>query len=796
MRQLLLFQQRYRHLELQRLELQEPVFKRRPPERVPLNHAEHGLKLQLTVEHALAAIEAQPRPSGIDLARILRVQLTNPVAPDYWRRAGLMTLRTESNKALVVFSSDAEMAMFREQIAEYQAGQISRRKQQRPDHSWVEAIASFGPPNSDDRCGRLLRDQLAQGAFDADRLYRLDVELWNLGKEAAQLYALGQVEDFVRSRNGRITDREVPSDPLGLVQARVLIPGGAIGELLTIDWIAQVELPPSGGYALVDIRATSEANLGRVTPPLIDAPRLGILDSGLARDHPALRQMIGETFAVPPELGMEGQQHRHGTAVAGLAAYGDVGDCRRSGAFDASVWIDAAQVTNARNEFDSDLLITRQMREAITRLVKGGCRVINLSLGDPRLPYNDKKLSPWAETLDNLAHDLDIVIVVSAGNYDHRHQEGVVPRDLLKDYPRYLLADSARIIEPATAANVLTVGALASSGRPARAQWRRNADRRAPTPLAGPDEPSPFTRSGFGLGGMIKPDLVEYGGNWSYDADPDKDCIHEDSGLGVVTLNHNFQDGKLLAIDHGTSLAAPRVAHLAARVLATYPGASANLIRALLTHSATVPSTGKRLGLSAKERLRLYGYGRPDLERALYSTENRVVMMAEQVIDTDHFHVFEIPVPALLRETRGERSIAVTLAFDPPVRRNADYLGSTMDFRLLRGLTLGQIVSIFRAPDQDQQKAGLQRPYNCSMDPGSSHRDAGTLQHAVWSIMRSSMLNYDEPLYLVVSNKRGWIREAMTQRYALVVSLEHHTRPILLYTALHQSRLATQLWAS
>ena len=237
--------------------------------------------------------------------------------------------------------------------------------------------------------------------------------------------------------------------------------------------------------------------------------------------------------------------------VASVALYGDVDAACRSGALNQEVWIDGARVTNEDNEFDDERLIPSQMIEAIEYFAGLGCRVFNLSLGDPRLPFSEGgRPSPWADTLDNLANRLGVLIVVSAGNYFHHLRDGVAAQDCASDYPGYLLNDAARIIEPATGANVLTVGALAGMGEPRLAE--RNPDDVPPTPIARPGQPAPFTRSGFGVRGAIKPELVEFGGNFSYD--PRADIVQTDQGLGVVLLNWRHDEGRLFTLDKANQL--------------------------------------------------------------------------------------------------------------------------------------------------------------------------------------------------------------------------------------------------
>ena len=57
--------------------------------------------------------------------------------------------------------------------------------------------------------------------------------------------------------------------------------------------------------------------------------------------------------------------------------------------------------------------------------------------------------------MDELARELDVVIVVAAGNL--RARDLPEPRSILDAYPDYLLDDQCRVAEPGAGANMLTV---------------------------------------------------------------------------------------------------------------------------------------------------------------------------------------------------------------------------------------------------------------------------------------------------------------------------------------------------
>lgn len=424
--------------------------------------------------------------------------------------------------------------------------------------------------------------------------------------------------------------------------------------------------------------------------------------------------------------------------------------------------------------FDEERLITTQMREAIQYFRETyGCRVFNASLGDDRLPYQGGKVSPWASILDTLARELDVVVVVSAGNYTHDPGDGNSPDGHLQDYPTYLLRDAARIIEPATGSIVLTVGAFSHTANvPAGSSGASVAFR----PIAQEHEPSPFTRSGPGLGDAIKPELCEVGGNIAYDGVLRR--VREVRELSVVSMNREYL-ARLFTTDVGTSLAAPKVAHSAARLYESFPNASANLIRALLASSARVPNASETalrpLGPGAV--LRVCGYGRPDLELARASDESRVVLYAESNIALDNFHIYEVPIPEEFVQENGTRQITVALAYDPPVRHTRfDYLGVKMSFRLIRGRSVDEVVEAFRQRGREEPEVDrlTSTSFDCPMEPKPTVREGGTLQRATFTMKRRPSTDYGDTYYGVVRCEKKWARaEHAPQRYAVVVVIEH-----------------------
>jgi hypothetical protein len=212
---------------------------------------------------------------------------------------------------------------------------------------------------------------------------------------------------------------------------------------------------------------------------------------------------------------------------------------------------------------------------------------------------------------------------------------------------------------------------------------------------------------------------------------------------------------------------------------------SANLIRALAVHSATIPKQSAQwVGTSKKDverRLRLLGYGQPNPMRALRSTDRRVVLLAEDDLEDEHYHIYELDIPAAFAKLKTKRHIRITLAYDPPVRgTRKEYLIRKLYFRLVKNHTVDEI-DTFARQGKDCPQPGLR--------PGIDWVKDSTVQSAVFDGTRPASFNWDGEdesftrWHVVVrSEPRLDSEELPPQRYALVVSLEHSERTVQLYT--------------
>jgi hypothetical protein len=444
------------------------------------------------------------------------------------------------------------------------------------------------------------------------------------------------------------------------------------------------------------------------------------------------------------------------------------------------------------NNANDGRLIENQIEDAVRYFQREyGCRVFNISYGDLRKPYLGRHVRGLAVTLDTLAREMGVLFVVPTGNCDGGDNQP----DWRGEYPRYLLAESASILDPAPALNVLTVGALARWDATFSSQ--RYADDPAEQPIARRDQPSPFTRSGPSVNGAIKPDVVAYGGNWAVNLRTVNRWVSR-RGLGELSTSRDFAAGRLLSEEAGTSFAAPHIAHLAARILTEHPRADHNLLRALLVLHARYPNACEVLLPDAHERLRICGYGQIDSQYLERSQEQDVTLIAEDSVPDRHHHFYEIPLPdSFVDGGRRLREIAVALAHSPPVRTTrVAYKSCDMEFRLVWGSDFDHVSQMFNAATSTENYSRIAEAGGARI--GARNRGAGTVQADSWPIRVMTDQRRANRLFVVVTRiDKPWGRglTLTAEPYALAVGVrDRENAEARLYTQL-QTRLRARVQA-
>ena len=525
----------------------------------PDDPAGHGRTLRQRLE--TAKTEAATDIGGFDDRPLFRFTVERGFEPEALLKISndIEIVSQEGDDVVVAFVSTAALESFEARLASLAGGERIQYKEV------LYALQGIDGWSADDRTGWALQRE----GLPTDSSFALDVELWPLEDQSRERTRLRKAfESWLTDEAMDVID-SVKHEGLSLY--RVRCDHAQAHRLLHHRDIRTVDLPPKYGLELALVYTDIET-LPTIEPPPENAPGLVILDSGLTTGHPLLAPAVGDAESFLPGKGPE-DEHGHGTLVAGLALYGDLGTALRDGNLEPRLRLFSGRILDENNQNETGF-VENQIHDAV-RYFNGeyGCRIFNLSFGDRNKPYLGKHVKGLSYTLDVLSRELDVLFIVSAGNVSGAQLDGDA---WLNRYPHYLTETDWAIVEPAPSINSLTVGSLARYDQTINSQ--RYSGDPAEVPIARRGQPSPFSRHGHSVGGAIKPELLAYGGNWAVNTRAGANMLVPNSGLGELSTYRGFAMGRLFADESGTSMAAPHVAHLAAGLLAEYPEADTNLI--------------------------------------------------------------------------------------------------------------------------------------------------------------------------------------------------------------------------
>ncbi len=747
---------------------------------------------------------AWPAVLGVDPRLVLVFELGSAIDPDEFRRSGLRVLDSAGQRVVIAFADDPQLASFQERLDAVQ-GPVPEGQKEPSYAGFFDAIESIRALGSSDRLSEELAELLT--VVDPNEVLRLDVECWHPDDRPLAEEWLRSVRDAATAAGGRAVDHYV-NDNAGILLARVYLSSGRVMELAELDVIARIDVLPMPALSAPEYFGATADTLPAVRRPTEGAPLVGIIDSGVSSAHPLLASAVVAAEALSPAIPDGEDRHGHGTMVAALLLHGPLeAAIRRGRPLVPSCGLLSVAVLDAQNNFPEGELWERDLAEAIEWCAAQGATIINLSLGDRRRPFRPPRQTSAAALIDELARRHQLVVVVAAGN--------ATPRDYLPDlndnvvhtYPSALLSDAdSGILDPATAALALTVGGITTAAAATGISGRETVLRQ---PFGAPGWPSPITRHGPGVANSVKPELVERAGTLGLE---NNHLVAVDAELGVISARGG-DAARLLGTDVGTSFAAPLVARIAALVRTRFPAFTANLVRALILLSTEAPEFGPELDVERdsdrSDAIRkLLGYGRPRLDRAIESTSHRAVLVAEDSIPINGVHIYELPVPSSFFESGGERSMEIALAYDPPVRaRRIDYLANQMEFFVVRGLPIEEVLRVFAAvegedlPDtesddaapesEDEQPSPGAAPtpsalgsHVVSLDPSRTVRSRGTNQLGRVTFRQRLSEDRHLPNYLVVRSINRWDDEGRSQDYAVAVALSRSAQHAELHAEL------------
>ncbi len=742
----------YEHLRLGReTPLTERHARRFHPTPPPADPRGHGSALLQKLRHMQQDV-ASGEIGGFDDRKLLKLRLrAGESLLNFENIPGIEIVSQEDKEIVITFASIEALQEIESRLATLARDGVVTRKE------LLFAIESFEHWTQEERTGPALREQ----NFPDTAEFVLDIELWPQDRQDNRDALLLAFHLWLQEQQiTRLDSIKQPS--LLMVRVRCTLPHAQL--LLRHRDVRQVDLPPRQGIS-VEILMTGINEIPPIAQLSEDAPTIAVLDSGLTTGHPLVAAVIGDAQGyIPPARSPDDTSPWHGTFVAGLALYGDVEACIRSGQFLPCLRLVSGKVFNDDGS-DHTVFVEKAVEEAVRHLHdQYGCRVFNLSYGDLNKIYDGRHVRGLAYMLDLLTRELGVLFVIPTGNL----QPSDLPPDPLADYPHYLLAPSSRLLDPGTALNAITVGGL--SEHEATRQTQRHPDTIEDRPIARSGQPFPLTRCGPSINAAIKPDFVEHAGNVAVMRAGGR---NRHSGLGVISLNGGFTAGQAFSEDIGTSYAAPAVAHKAAKLLIEQPDASANLLRTLLGAHAEWPTASSDLfnvqTTEGRNRaLQIVGYGQID-DTALYrSLDSTVTLLSEDQIGNNQHHFYELPLPISFWEgDRRYRTVAVALAYSPVVRTTRlDYRMSKISFNLVTAESLDQVTEAFR---RNRENGIPERAYGRWIP--NDTRKAGTLQVSRWAFKQAIADNMK--VFVVITRQDSpWSNAVdIAEPYALTVAI-------------------------
>ena len=469
----------------------------------------------------------------------------------------------------------------------------------------------------------------------------------------------------------------------------------------------------------------------------------------------------------------------HGTRVAGACLY--QGSIPTNGSYEAPFWLINARVLDENNKLIEEIFPAELLQTIVQHYQKlYETRLFQHSIASNQA-CRTKRMSTWAAAIDILSYKNDALFFQAAGNipvYGTTNSPGVLDHvGAGRTYIKYLFKNSSRISNPAQSLQALTIGSIAR-------KYFEDEDHHS---IAKEEWPSAFTRTGFGLWDSIKPEVVEFGGDYVIDHG-NPPTITNPPEVCPELLRSTMHGGPAFAKDTvGTSFAAPKVAHIGGHLEAIFPHQSTLLYRGLIVNSARWPEWAEKKPISKRPYIvRAIGYGLPSLERATENNENRVTLITDTTHEIKAYEafIFGVPIPSEIRPQGDSYKVRidVTLSYVAEPRRTRKsrrgYLGVWLDWvasKRNEAFETFQARALVNGNRKDNDDGNFTWTLGNKMTRDGQTdgvlRKNGTIQKD-WTIADSFEL--PDMFGISVRGHPGWARknEKATAKFALVVSFQ------------------------
>ncbi len=271
-----------------------------------------------------------------------------------------------------------------------------------------------------------------------------------------------------------------------------------------------------------------------------------------------------------------------------------------------------------------------------------------------------------------------------------------------------------------------------------------------------------------------------------------------------LLTTHNEITTRLFSTFHATSAATALASRFAAEIYVQYPKLWPETIRALMVHSAQWTdamckqfSHGNTSRQQAEHRVRCVGFGVPNLERALWSTNNSLALMIEDQLQpfdkikgkpvaTKDMHLHDLPWPKESLLELGETHVEMTVTLSYFIEPNPSSRGvkgkysdpsHSLKFDVKRAT---ESVNDFRKrinrQARDEEEEGTSsKTTDSDWLLGAQFRHKGSIHKDVWSGTAADLAERGK---IAIYPAIGWWktrtkleRYNKSARYALIVSI-------------------------
>jgi hypothetical protein len=578
------------------------------------------------------------------------------------------------------------------------------------------------------------------------------------------------------------------------------------------DVIAELRIAKDSPSFFLDMGPIEQEEWSRdlekyLSPPQDDSVAVCLLDRGVTQIHPLIQLALdtADMHTCNPIWGVN-DNGGHGTKMAGIALYEDLfKSLQTSYPVQLSHRLESVKILppNGQNAPELYGAITEQAISLPEIQSPHRLRVFCMAVTSEEDFPNLGSPSSWSASIDKLCFGDDEfrrLIIISGGNI----RQAILPNN----YPN--INDITAIENPCQAWNALVVGAYTQKvniTHPSYVGWK---------PVAPAGDLSPRSRTSVSWSDQwpIRPDVVFEGGNLA--SDGTSPAIYMDD-LCLLTTYHQ---PNLRIFDRmgDTSSATALASYMAAQIMAKDSSYFPETVRALIVHSAEWTPAMKTFFKSVNNKktkilpfLRRYGYGVPDLNRALKSANNDLTLIVEDNLQPFHldnsdiktrymnFHKLPWPIEKLEELGEVDVELKVTLSYfiepNPGERgwgRRHRYASHGLRFEVKRQLENDndfkkRINSAARDEEENSTaSASTRTDSNNNWFLGQKNRNHGSIHSDVW---HGSAADLAQRGAIAIYPVGGWWKENKTLerwdktvRYSLIVSIRVPSVEVDIYT--------------